>query len=133
MVSRERQAAQTWDGCGGDGQRAFDFHRDPTAAWIALAATESTGRDDRDRPCGETFGKLGTPFQRQDSFERTPTLRGESLNNSAAGYMMDFYSRQFWRFVDVQKLVGKLAQSAIEFPPIQAPTRVKPCCLQSQG
>jgi hypothetical protein len=43
------------------------------------------------------------------------------LNNSTGGDMMDFYSRQYWRFVNVQKLVGKLAQSAIEFPPMQAP------------
>jgi arylsulfatase len=58
---------------------------------------------------------------RQDPFERTPALRGESLNDSGAGYVNDFYSREFWRFVNVQQTVAKLAQSAIEFPPMQAP------------
>lgn len=58
---------------------------------------------------------------RQDPFERTPSARGESLNRSGGGYMMDFYSRQFWRFVDVQKEVEKLAKTAIDYPPMQAP------------
>jgi arylsulfatase len=58
---------------------------------------------------------------RQDPFERTPSIRGESPNNMGGGYMNDFYAREFWRFVNVQKLVGELAKSAIEFPPMQAP------------
>jgi arylsulfatase len=58
---------------------------------------------------------------RQDPFERTPSLRGETWNNSAAPYMGAFYGREFWRFVRVQDEVAKLAQTAIEFPPMQAP------------
>jgi arylsulfatase A-like enzyme len=58
---------------------------------------------------------------RQDPFERTPSIRGENLNNMGGGYMNDFYAREFWRFVLVQQAVGKLAQTAIEFPPMQAP------------
>jgi arylsulfatase A-like enzyme len=58
---------------------------------------------------------------RQDPFERTPSTRGESLNNMGGGYMNDFYAREFWRFVNVQKEVGKLAMTALEFPPMQAP------------
>jgi arylsulfatase len=58
---------------------------------------------------------------RQDPFERTVAIRGESLNNLGGGYMNDFYAREFWRFVNVQHTVSKLAQSAIEFPPMQAP------------
>jgi arylsulfatase A-like enzyme len=58
---------------------------------------------------------------RQDPFERTPSTRGENLNNMGGGYMNDFYAREFWRFVNVQKEVGKLAMTAIEFPPMQAP------------
>ena len=60
---------------------------------------------------------------RQDPFERTPSVRGETLNNLGGGYMNDFYAREFWRFVMVQDYVGKLAQTAIEFPPMQAPAR----------
>jgi arylsulfatase len=58
---------------------------------------------------------------RQDPFERTPSIRGESLNNAGGGYMNDFMGREFWRFVEVQELVTKLAQTAIDYPPMQAP------------
>ena len=58
---------------------------------------------------------------RQDPFERTPSLRGETLNNLGGGYLNDFYAREFWRFVEVQSTVTKLAETAVEFPPMQAP------------
>jgi arylsulfatase len=58
---------------------------------------------------------------RQDPFERTPALRGQSLNDMGGGYMNDFYAREFWRFVLVQQEVFKLAQTAIDYPPMQAP------------
>jgi arylsulfatase A-like enzyme len=58
---------------------------------------------------------------RQDPFERTPSIRGENLNDLGGGYMNEFYAREFWRFVMVQQKVGALAQTAIEFPPMQAP------------
>ena len=58
---------------------------------------------------------------RQDPFERTPSIRGENLNTMGGGYMNDFFAREFWRFVLVQQQVGKLAASAIDFPPMQAP------------
>jgi len=58
---------------------------------------------------------------RQDPFERTPSIRGESFNNGAGGYTNDFFAREFWRFVLVQKTVAALAQTAVEFPPMQAP------------
>jgi arylsulfatase A-like enzyme len=58
---------------------------------------------------------------RQDPFERTPSTRGQSLNDMGGGYMNDFFAREFWRFVLVQQQVGALAQTAIEFPPMQAP------------
>jgi arylsulfatase A-like enzyme len=58
---------------------------------------------------------------RQDPFERTPTLRGETTNNGSFGYGNDFYAREFWRFVLVQQKVAALAQTAIEYPPMQSP------------
>jgi arylsulfatase len=58
---------------------------------------------------------------RQDPFERTPSIRGESPNNSAFGYGNDFYAREFWRFVMVQQYVEKLAMTAIDYPPMQDP------------
>ena len=35
--------------------------------------------------------------------------------------MNDFYAREFWRFVMVQEYVTKLALTAVDFPPMQAP------------
>jgi arylsulfatase len=35
--------------------------------------------------------------------------------------MNDFYAREFWRFVMVQEYVGKLALTAVEYPPMQDP------------
>ncbi len=58
---------------------------------------------------------------RQDPFERTPSIQGQSLNDSGGGYLMDFMAREFWRFVVVQQYVAKAAESAIEYPPMQAP------------
>ena len=58
---------------------------------------------------------------RQDPFERTPMIRGESMNAGAGGYINDFYAREFWRFVMVQQYVAKLAMTAIDYPPMQAP------------
>jgi arylsulfatase A-like enzyme len=58
---------------------------------------------------------------RQDPFERTPSINGETLNNLGGGYMNDFYAREFWRFVSVQQRVAELAKTAIDFPPMQAP------------
>jgi arylsulfatase A-like enzyme len=58
---------------------------------------------------------------RQDPFERTPSIRGESPNNSAFGYGNDFFAREFWRFVLVQQVVGKLALTAVDYPPMQDP------------
>ena len=58
---------------------------------------------------------------RQDPFERTSSIRGETLNNMGGGYMNDFMAREFWRFVLVQQEVGKLALTAIDYPPMQSP------------
>jgi hypothetical protein len=58
---------------------------------------------------------------RQDPFERTPSIRGQSLNDSAGGYLNDFMAREFWRFVLVQQRVAALAETAINYPPMQAP------------
>jgi len=58
---------------------------------------------------------------RQDPFERTPSIRGESTNDMGGGYLNGFYAREFWRFVMVQQYVGKLAMTAIDYPPMQDP------------
>ena len=58
---------------------------------------------------------------RQDPFERTPNIRGQSPNEGAFGYGQDFFAREFWRFVLVQQYVAKLAETAINYPPMQSP------------
>ena len=52
---------------------------------------------------------------RLDPFERTGMYDGR--NGSLAYY--NWFAYQFWRFVFVQQVVGKLAQTAIDFPPMQ--------------
>jgi len=53
---------------------------------------------------------------RLDPYERTglPTATGGSL----AFY--NWFAYEFWRFVNVQQVVGEAAKSAIEYPPMQA-------------
>jgi arylsulfatase len=58
---------------------------------------------------------------RQDPFERFPMIAGETALNGAWGYSMDFFAREFWRFVVVQQQVAALAKTAIEYPPMQDP------------
>jgi arylsulfatase len=58
---------------------------------------------------------------RQDPFERTPSIRKESLNEMGGGYMNEFYAREFWRFVLVQQKVAALAETAVNYPPMQSP------------
>jgi arylsulfatase len=53
---------------------------------------------------------------RLDPFERTGMYNGK--DNGSLGYY-NWFAYQFWRFVFVQQVVGKLAQTAIEFPPMQ--------------
>jgi arylsulfatase len=52
---------------------------------------------------------------RLDPFERTgmPNGTGGSI------FYKDWFVYEFWRFVFVQQVVGKLAQTALEFPPMQ--------------
>jgi arylsulfatase len=52
---------------------------------------------------------------RLDPYERTGMYTGKS---GSMGYYNWFYD-QFWRFVFVQDVVGKTAQSFIEYPPMQ--------------
>ena len=58
---------------------------------------------------------------RQDPFERTPMLNGETAATGAWGYGLDFFAREFWRFVLVQHRVADLALTAIDYPPMQDP------------
>jgi arylsulfatase len=58
---------------------------------------------------------------RWDPFERYASLRGETPLTGAFGYGNEFYAREFWRFVMVQKAVSDLAMTAIDYPPMQDP------------
>ena len=44
-----------------------------------------------------------------------------SSNTGAWGYGNDFFAREFWRFVQVQQNVAKLAKTAVDYPPMQDP------------
>jgi hypothetical protein len=52
---------------------------------------------------------------RLDPFERTGMPSGA---NGSINYY-NWFAYQFWRFAFVQQEVGKLAQTALEFPPMQ--------------
>jgi arylsulfatase A-like enzyme len=54
---------------------------------------------------------------RLDPYERTGMYNGR--DNGSLNYA-NWFSYEFWRFVFVQQVVGKLAQTAIDFPPMQA-------------
>jgi arylsulfatase len=53
---------------------------------------------------------------RLDPFERTGMFNGK--DNGSLGYY-NWFVYQFWRFQFVQKEIAKLAQTAVEFPPMQ--------------
>lgn len=55
---------------------------------------------------------------RLDPFERLGTPENGTLDG-AQGYFNEWFMYQFWRFVFVQQEVAKLAETAIEFPPMQ--------------
>ena len=65
---------------------------------------------DKTRPDAPTLTNL-----RLDPFERTAWRDG---NNGSFQYF-DWFRFEFWRFVFVQQQVGKLAMTAIEYPPMQ--------------
>jgi arylsulfatase len=69
---------------------------------------------------------------RQDPFERTPSIQGQSVNDLGGGYMNDFLAREFWRFVMVQQKVGDLAKSAIDYPPMQDPASFNLAAVKAQ-
>ena len=53
---------------------------------------------------------------RLDPFERTGMYN--SKDNGSINYY-EWFAFEFWRFAFVQDVVGKLAQTAIDFPPMQ--------------
>jgi arylsulfatase len=66
---------------------------------------------------------------RQDPFERMPVT---NVLEGAPGYMNEFFAREFWRFVYVQQKVGDLAETAIEFPPMQKPASFNLSAIKEQ-
>ena len=55
---------------------------------------------------------------RLDPFERLGTPANGTLDG-AQGFFNQWFMYEFWRFVFVQEEVGKLAQTALEYPPMQ--------------
>ncbi len=63
--------------------------------------------------------KLNMPLihnLRRDPFER---YSDPNFATGSPDWFMQFYAREFWRFVFVQNEVAKLAKTAIEYPPMQ--------------
>lgn len=77
-----------------------------------------TFKEQPDGWIGDTV-TLGAPTVvnlRLDPFERSAWAKG----NVGSYSYMEWYKYEFWRFVLVQQKVEELAQTAIEFPPMQA-------------
>ena len=70
---------------------------------------------------------------RQDPFERTPMIRGESPNTGAFGYGNDFFAREFWRFVLVQQYVGEAGADCNRVPADAGPGFVQPRGGEEEG
>ena len=74
-----------------------------------------------DQPDGWPGAKVKLNMPLIDNLRRDPFER-YSDSNFAVGspdWFMEFYAREFWRFVFVQRKVAELAKTAIEFPPMQ--------------
>jgi arylsulfatase len=69
---------------------------------------------------------------RQDPFERTPMLLGETSATGAWGYGNEFFGREAWRFVAVQQAALALAKTAIDFPPMQDPASFNLSAVKAQ-
>ena len=63
---------------------------------------------------------------RQDPFERTPSIGGQSLNDLGGGYMNDFYAREFWRFVLVQQTGREAGEDGHRLPADAGPGLLQP-------
>ena len=74
-----------------------------------------------DQPSGWLGGTVKVDWPiftniRLDPFERTGWPKRRQGTRSS---ILNWFVYEFWRFVFVQQEVGKLAQTAIEFPPMQ--------------
>jgi arylsulfatase A-like enzyme len=69
---------------------------------------------------------------RQDPFERTPMLLGETTATGAWGYGNEFFGREAWRFVAVQQAALELAKTAVEYPPMQDPASFNLSAVKAQ-
>ena len=66
---------------------------------------------------------------RLDPYERTGMFNGKD-NGSIAYY--NWFAYEFWRFVFVQQVVGKAAQTLIDFPPMQASASFNMSALKAE-
>jgi arylsulfatase len=72
-----------------------------------------------DQPGGWLGGTIKPDFPILTNLRLDPMERTDSPDKSQAYY--NWITYEFWRFVFVQQVVGEIAQSFIEFPPMQKP------------
>jgi arylsulfatase len=74
-----------------------------------------------DQPDGWPGGHVKLNMPTITNLRRDPFERYQDTNWAigSSDYMMSFYAREFWRFIFVQQEVGKLARTALDFPPMQ--------------
>ena len=92
----------------------------PSRGSASSASTTSSIASSTSRRAGRAEGRdqHADPDQYQaGSLSSVPPITG--LLMGAPAYMQDFLAREFWRFVSGPQKVGELAQTAIEYPPMQ--------------
>ena len=74
-----------------------------------------------EQPNGWPGAKVRLNMPLIDNLRRDPFERYSDPNFAVGSpdWFMEFYAREFWRFVFVQREVAELAKTAIEFPPMQ--------------
>ncbi len=110
-------------GTGSSKRREFFYFGGPHLGAVRIGDMKFTFYQ---QPTGWPGPKVTTDMPilvnlRQDPFERFPMISGESALTGAFGYGNDFFAREFWRFVEVQQEVAKLAMTAVDYPPMQDP------------
>ena len=71
-----------------------------------------------DQPNGWFGGTVHLDWPQLYNLRLDPFERASGMGQSFLA-MKDFYGREFWRFIYLQQEVGKLAQTFIEYPPMQ--------------
>lgn len=81
---------------------------------------------------GPKLGAVRLDATKFTFFQQPTGWPGPKFTTGGASYFTDFFAREFWRFVLVQDKVKELAETAIEFPPMQDPASLNLDAVKKQ-